>query len=279
MTIAITGVTGKLGGVTAELIAKKGISARHLARNPQKAADYDNAEVLKAAFENSSATIEALKGIDTLLMVSASESPNRLQQHFDFIDAADKAGVKHIIYTSFYHAADDAVFTLARDHAKTENYIKEKGFDYTFLRDNFYLDFFLDLCLENGEIRGPAGKGKVSAVARQDVSEVAAAILVNPDKWKNQILDMTGPADLSMDDIVTAVAEASKKPVCYIDETIEEAYQSRKAWPAEAWEYDAWVSTYTAIKEGEQAGVSSDIERVLGRPAASLEQLLRQKLN
>lgn len=273
--IGITGVTGKLGSKVAQLISEQGISARHLARNPQRAALYDNAELVQAAFENSLEAVEALKGIDVLLMVSASESPNRLQQHFAFLDAAHEAGVKHIVYTSFYNAATEATFTLARDHAKTEKYIKERGFTYTFLRDNFYLDFFLDLCLNNGEIRGPAGNGKVSAVARQDVSEVATTILAKPDKWKNQLLNMTGPADLSMADIVHFVSEQKGEIIPYIDESIEEAYVSRKAWPAQDWEYDAWVSTYTAIKEGKQAGVSSDIERVLGRPATSLEQLVK----
>ncbi|MDT9490258.1 SDR family oxidoreductase [Streptococcus mutans] len=273
--IGITGVTGKLGSKVAQLISEQGISARHLARNPQRAALYDNAELVQAAFENSLEAVEALKGIDVLLMVSASESPNRLQQHFAFLDAAHEAGVKHIVYTSFYNAATEATFTLARDHAKTEKYIKGRGFTYTFLRDNFYLDFFLDLCLNNGEIRGPAGNGKVSAVARQDVSEVATTILAKPDKWKNQLLNMTGPADLSMADIVHFVSEQKGEIIPYIDESIEEAYASRKAWPAQDWEYDAWVSTYTAIKEGKQAGVSSDIERVLGRPATSLEQLVK----
>ncbi|MCB5109137.1 SDR family oxidoreductase [Streptococcus mutans] len=273
--IGTTGVTGKLGSKVAQLISEQGISARHLARNPQRAALYDNAELVQAAFENSLEAVEALKGIDVLLMVSASESPNRLQQHFAFLDAAHEAGVKHIVYTSFYNAATEATFTLARDHAKTEKYIKERGFTYTFLRDNFYLDFFLDLCLNNGEIRGPAGNGKVSAVARQDVSEVATTILAKPDKWKNQLLNMTGPADLSMADIVHFVSEQKGEIIPYIDESIEEAYASRKAWPAQDWEYDAWVSTYTAIKEGKQAGVSSDIERVLGRPATSLEQLVK----
>lgn len=273
--IGTTGVTGKLGSKVAQLISEQGISARHLARNPQRAALYDNAELVQAAFENSLEAVEALKGIDVLLMVSASESPNRLQQHFAFLDAAHEAGVKHIVYTSFYNAATEATFTLARDHAKTEKYIKERGFTYTFLRDNFYLDFFLDLCLNNGEIRGPAGNGKVSAVARQDVSEVATTILAKPDKWKNQLLNMTGSADLSMADIVHFVSEQKGEIIPYIDESIEEAYASRKAWPAQDWEYDAWVSTYTAIKEGKQAGVSSDIERVLGRPATSLEQLVK----
>ena len=142
------------------------------------------------------------------------------------------------------------------------------------MRDNFYLDFFLDLCQSNGEIRGPAGNGSVSAVARQDVAEVGACILKTPEKWANQTLDLTGPENLTMADIVRAVSEKTGEILTFIDETVEEAYQSRKRWPAQDWEYDAWISTYTAIKAGEQAGVSSDVESVLGRPATSLRDLL-----
>lgn len=212
-------------------------------------------------------------------MVSAKEDPYRLEQHLAFIDAAVQAGVRHIVYTSFYQAAADSTFTLARDHAATEAYIKEKGLAYTFLRDNFYLEFFLDLCQEAGEIRGPAGDGKVSAVSREDVSAVAVGILKNPKKWENQVLNMTGPQDLTVAELTKQASKALGKEIPYNFETIEEAYQSRLVWPAQQWEYDSWMSTYTAIQAGEQAGVSPDIERVLGRPARSFQDILKTRKN
>ena len=185
--------------------------------------------------------------------------------------------MQHIIYTSFYGADEKATFTLSRDHAQTEAYIKELGFTYTFLRDNFYLDFFIDIALENGEIRGPAGRGRVSAVARKDTSRVAAEILLNPKEWENQTLNLTGPEDLSMEEIVELLSKETGNAITYVDESVEEAYESRKKWPAQTWEYDAWVSTYTAIKVGEQAGVSTDVEKVLGYPASSLLDILRDR--
>lgn len=114
------------------------------------------------------------------LWISARESLERVSEHKALIDAAKLAGVQHIIYTSFYQASKTATFTLARDHAETEAYIKEKGFDYTFIRDNFYLDFLVDLCLDYGEIKGPAGDGRVSTVLREDVVSVGAMILQHP---------------------------------------------------------------------------------------------------
>ena len=275
--IGMTGVTGKLGSYVANLVDKKGIASVHLARSPDRAKLYASAEIRKMVYTNTSEVVEALKGIDILLMISARENPERVKEHKDFLDAAKLAGVEHIVYTSFYGADKKAIFTLSRDHAQTEAYIKELGFTYTFLRDNFYLDFLIDIALENGEIRGPAGSGLVSAVARKDTSRVAAEILLNPKEWENQSLNLTGPEDLSMQEIVALFSKETGDAIEYVDESVEAAYESRKKWPAQTWEYDAWVSTYTAIKAGEQAGVSTDIEKVLGHPASSLSDILRDR--
>ena len=274
--IAVTGVTGNLGGMVSRLCKKNGIEVRNLARNVEKAEKLGFYNVFKSSYDKSEDTIKSLEGIEVLFMVSGSENPNRVQQHKDFIDAAKIAGVSHLIYLSFYTASKNSIFTLGRDHYATEEYIKENGFKYTFLRDSFYADFFVDLCREYGEIKGPAGNGKVSAVVRSDVSEVAAKILENPGKWENQTLNMTGTEELSMDEIVKIVSEYFGKEIKYIEETVEEAYESRKIWKAEQWEYDSWVSTYTAISENEQSGISNDIEKVLGRKATSLVEYLKK---
>ena len=231
-------------------------------------------DVFKSSYDKSEDTIKSLEGIDVLFMVSGSENPDRVQQHKDFIDSAKTAGVSHIIYLSFYNVSKNSIFTLGRDHYATEEYIKENGFKYTFLRDNFYVDFFVDMCREYGEIKGPSENGKVSAVVRSDVSEVAAKILENPEKWQNQTLNMTGPEELTMEEITKLASKYLGKEIKYIPETVDEAYESRKIWKAEQWEYDSWVSTYTAIAKGEQAGVSNDIEKVLGRKATSLTTYL-----
>ena len=274
--IAVTGVTGNLGGMVSRLCKKNKIEVRNLARNVEKAEKLGFSNVFKSSYDKSEDTVKSLEGIEVLFMVSGSENPNRVQQHKDFIDAAKVAGISHVIYLSFYNASKNSIFTLGRDHYATEECIKENGFKYTFLRDNFYADFFVDLCREYGEIKGPAGNGKVSAVVRSDVSEVAAKILENPEKWENQTLNMTGPEELSMAEIVKIVSEYFGKEIKYIEETVEEAYESRKIWKAEQWEYDSWVSTYTAIAENEQSGVSNDIEKVLGRKATSLTEYLKK---
>ena len=105
---------------------------------------------------------------------------------------------------------------------------------------------------------------------------MAAAILMDPQVWEDRVLNLTGPEDLTMGEIARAVSQSTGTEASFHDETIEEAYASRLRWPAEQWQYDAWVSTYTAIRAGEQEGVSTDVERVLGRPATSLRDLLEE---
>ena len=92
--IGITGVTGKLGAYAAEIISKKGIEAVHIARTPERAKVYENAEIRRATYTNTPETVDALKGIETLLMVSAHEGPNRVNEHKAFLDAA---GLAHIL--------------------------------------------------------------------------------------------------------------------------------------------------------------------------------------
>jgi NAD(P)H dehydrogenase (quinone) len=274
--LAVTGSTGALGGLVARDLAARGIAQRLLARRPERAPSYDGAVAVACSFGDRDASVAALEGVETLLMVSAAESADRLEQHRTFVSAAAEAGVRHVVYTSFAGAAPDCTFTLGRDHWATEEAIRATGMDATFLRDNFYLDFLPLTVGEDGVIRGPAGEGRVAAVARADVARVAVEVLADPDAHRGATYLMTGPESLTMNDVAAVISDETGQTVTFHDETVEEAYESRKRWPAPDWQYDAWVSTYTAIKAGEVAAVSDDVRRLTGVEATSLRQLLRE---
>ena len=207
-------------------------------------------------------------------MVSASESLDRLDQHCDFVDAALEAGVRHLVYVSFVGAAQDAVFTLARDHFATEEYIRASGLDFTFLRDNLYADFLPGLVGADGAIRGPAGAGRVAVVAQHDIARTAVAILRDPAPHAGATYELTGPEALSLDEVARALGQARGEPVSYIDESVEEAFASRAPYGAPKWQVEAWVSTYLAIAAGAMERVSGDIEAITGVPPMTLAQLL-----
>lgn len=278
-TLGVTGSSGVLGGIVAKTLSKLGIEQRLLLRTPSKAPHLAGATVAAASYENTARTRDALSGIGTLLMVSASESADRLDQHRAFIDAAVASGVKHVVYTSFMAAAPDAVFTLARDHFATEEYLKSSGMAWTFLRDNFYADFMGAMVGADGAIRGPAGNGRCSIVARADVARTAAVILQEPSRHAGRSYDLTGPEALSFPEIAGILSEVGRREVSFVDETLDEAYASRAAYQAPDWQVDAWVSTYTAIASGALEPVSGDIESIIGQAPMGLRELLRSTVS
>jgi uncharacterized protein YbjT (DUF2867 family) len=207
-------------------------------------------------------------------MVSAAETPDRVQQHLTFIDAAVAAGVERIVYVSFFGASATATFTLARDHWATEEHLRSVGIAHTILRDNIYADFTPYFVGTDGIIRGPAGDGRVAVVAQADIAEVAIAVLTSDGAYDGRTLNLTGPAALTLSEIAGILSDHLGRVVRYVPETIDEAYASRAVYAAPQWQVDAWVSTYVAIAVGELAAVAPDIPEVTGHPATSLQQAL-----
>ncbi|HXH35999.1 MAG TPA: SDR family oxidoreductase [Plantibacter sp.] len=274
-TLAVTGATGVVGGLVARDLAARGLKQRLLVRTPVKAPQLDGSAVHQLAYGDRAAALAALEGVETLFMVSAAESADRLDQHRTFIDAAAEAGVQHVVYTSFVAAAPDAVFTLARDHFATEEHIRASGMRWTFLRDSFYIDFMEALVGDDGVIRGPAGEGRVAVVARADVARTAATILAAPAEHDGRTYELTGPEELSLTEVAAIISSVRGTDVTYLDETLDEAYASRAGYGAPDWQVDAWVSTYTAIASGDMATVSRDIETITAVAPRSLGTYLR----
>jgi NAD(P)H dehydrogenase (quinone) len=275
--VAVTGATGQVGGRVARRLAATGVPQRLLVRDPSRAPDLPGATVVAAPYGDGDAVRRALEGTSTVFMVSASESADRVDQHRTFVDAAAAAGVEHLVYLSFQRAAPDATFTLARDHWATEEHVRARGLVHTFLRDSLYADFLPGLVGEDGVIRGPAGDGRVAAVAQDDVADAAVAVLRDPATHAGRTHDLTGPQALTLAQVADTITAVTGRPVRYHAETVEEAFASRASYGAPGWQVEAWVSTYTAIAAGEMADVSSAVEDLTGSPAAPFEQLLRRQ--
>jgi len=274
--IAVTGVTGGLGGRVARRLAERGVAQRLVVRDPGRAPALEGAEVVPGSYDDRDGLRRAFQGARTLFMVSASEDPDRLRLHDNVVGAATDAGVERVVYTSFFGAAPACTFTFGRDHWHTEQRIKASGLRHTFLRDSLYLDFLPLMVGADGVIRGPAGDGRVAAVARDDIADVAAAVLLDEgERHDGRTYDMTGPEALSMAEIAEVLSRFAGRPIAYHAETLEEAYASRASYGAPDWEVDGWVTTYVAIANGDLEGVSDDVAAVAGHPPMSLAELLR----
>ncbi|ORT59452.1 SDR family oxidoreductase [Streptomyces sp. CB03238] len=273
--IAVTGASGRIGGRVARRLADRGVKTRLLGRDPARLPELPGAvKAAPAPYGDGEAMRRALDGAGTLFLVSAHESPDRIQEHRTAIDAALAAGVGRIVYVSFLGAAPQATFTFARDHWHTERYIEAKGVPHTFLRDSWYLAGFAAMTGEDGVIRGPAGYGRVAAVAHEDIADVAAAVLLGEGDHDGATYDVTGEEALTLAEAAAELSRATGRTITYVPETRAEAYASRARYGAEHWEVTGWVTSYEAIAAGEMSTAADTVRRLTGHAPMTLRQYL-----
>lgn len=271
--IAVSGATGQVGGRVARRLAAAGAAQRLLGRNPAKAPELPGAHFAPVDFADPATVRAALDGVGTFFFVSATEAKDRAEQQRAVVRAAADAGVRRVVYVSFLGASEHCTFTFGRDHWWTEQEVRASGMAFTFLRDNLYQDVLPFFAGQDGVIRGPAADGRVGAVARDDVADVAAAVLLGTGH-DGQTYEVTGPRAFTLAEAARMISAATGTQVAYQAQTLEEAYASRAGYGAADWEVAGWVTSYAAIATGELDVVTDVVERVAGRPATDFAQLL-----
>ncbi len=282
--IAVTGATGALGRRVVQRVAgSPDISLRLVVRDASRAPGAAAAEIVVHAggYAEPEGLRTALTGVHTLYLVSAAEAEDRLRQHLSAVDAAVAAGVQRIVYTSFVGAGrPDPTFTLVRHHAATEEAIRAAGVRATFLRHSMYADFvpFFATVEDGGAvIAAPAGTGRTGFVSRDDLADVGAAVLLDDSTaLDGQALEVTGPEALSMAEAAAVLTEVTGRPVEYRDQTVEEAWATRRPSGHPDWEIEGWVTSYLAIAAGELATVTDVVPALTGHPATTVAEHLRR---
>jgi NAD(P)H dehydrogenase (quinone) len=273
--IGVTGATGGVGGRVARRLAEHGIEQRLLVRDEARAPSLEHADVaFFEGYEDGDGMRRALDGVGTLFLVSAAEDPARVLVHKTAVDAAVAAGVRRIVYTSFVGAAPDATFTFARDHFHTEEHVKESGVAWTFLRHNLYIDFIPLLCPPEGVIRGPADEGRVAAVSRDDIADVAVAVLAG-EGHDGQSYDITGIEAFTLTEAAAELSRVTGRHIAFEEETLEEARESRRPSGEPDYVIEGWVTTYAAIAAGDLEAISDCVERFCDREPQRLGDWLR----
>jgi len=232
------------------------------------------AEVAEASYGEPEAMEKALAGAETFFMLSASEAADRMRQHVATVDAAASAGVKRIVYLSFLGASPEATFMFARDHWHIEERIRASGVRYAFLRNSLYLNFLPGMAGSDGVIRGPAGDGRVAAVARDVVADVAVAVLLGEGDHDGRTYDVTGPEAITLYGVAEELSRATDRDVTYRAETLEEAYESRASYGAPKWEIEGWVTSYAAISAGEMDVIGDAVAQLAGHEPQNLPEFL-----
>ncbi|MBW3501491.1 SDR family oxidoreductase [Janthinobacterium sp. NKUCC08_JDC] len=217
--IVITGATGNLGQHVIASLLKSVPAANIIAavRNPAKAADLAarGVQVRQADYNDGASLDAAFKGATKILLISSSEVGQRAQQHQNVIDAAKRAGVSLLAYTSVLRA-DTSPLGLAAEHVITEAAIRASGLPYSFLRNGWYLENHtehLAPVLEHGVVLGAAQNGRFSSAARADYAAAAAAVLTTAQP--QAIYELAGDQGFTLAEYAAEVARQSGKAIMY----------------------------------------------------------------
>jgi NAD(P)H dehydrogenase (quinone) len=273
--IAVTGATGEVGGRVAGRLAERGVEQRLVVRDPSRAPELGGAEVRQASnYEAREEMVAALRGAETLFLVSGEEARNRIDQHKAAVDAAKAAGVERIVYLSWFHASPDTAFTFGQHHFHTEEHIRASGLAHAFCRDNIYLDYVPFFAGPDGAIRGPGGDGRCAPVARDDVADVVVQLLLDPERQGP--FEVSGGESYSLAEAAERLGKAVGREISYVDETMDEAWASRRPTGEPDWVIEGWITTYVAIANGELDEVTGTVKELTGHDPQRLEGFLER---
>ena len=281
--IAVTGASGKLGNwVIQELLKRteaKNIVA--LVRDPQKTQNLQalGVQVRQADYEQYNTLVDALNGVEKLLLISSNEIGKRATQHQAVINAAVAAKVQHLAYTSVLNA-DSSTLGLSEEHRVTEKAILASGLKYTFLRNGWYLENHtenLASALQHGVILGAAGEGRFSSASRQDYA-TAAAIVLTQAGHENKIYEFAGNQSFTLQDLAKELSHQSQKKIVYQDMSEAEYEKALIGFGLPQALAHLLADSDTGAKNGQLESRSTDLNKLIGRESTTLRSAIQSAI-
>ena len=286
-TLLVTGASGHLGRLVLEHLttgyAVQGAKIIATSRSPEKLKDFAQrgVDVRQASFDDDiDALAKSFAGADRMLMISTDSFTgplSRTKQHTRALEAANKAGVKHVIYTGVVDAKTSPL-SLAEDHAATEVAIEKSAFanNHTILRNNFYAELLLvslPPALASGQLFSAAGDGTIAYIARADCAKAAAHALASSFTGK-RIVDVTGPEALAHKDIARIAAEVTSRPCTGVPVTVEQLADGMKKAGLPAALADMYAGIDVAVSQGALQRVGDGVKSLTGDAPQSVKNFL-----
>lgn len=283
MKIGITGAGGQLGtGLVRHTLARASASdIVAITRNPAKLAEFKGIDARTGDFSQPAGLVDAFKGVERLVIVPTGElAPGvRAKQHSDAIDAAVKAGVKHIIYISTVSPRPDPNNSLFDSHFATEQKLIATAPTWTILRMNVYADTLVMAAkgaVASGVYAQVPGAG-AAFVTRDDIAAAAAGILAAPGHH-GITYHATGPMSITQKEVAEVIGKASGKAITFKEITADEQRQGFAAMGLPPVLVDGLAGFQAAMRAGAFDLVTGDVARLAGKPAEPVEAFLKRSL-
>lgn len=280
MTIAVTGATGQLGRSVIEQLKQKVAAANIVAlvRSPEKAQDL-GVQARKADYTQPDTLQTALAGVDTLLLISSSEVGQRVAQHQNVLDAAKRAGVKRVVYTSLLHA-DKSPLSLADEHVQTEAAIKASGLTYTLLRNGWYTENYtgsIPGALAAGAVVGSAGNGRVASATREDYAQAAVTVLTTSGH-DGKTYELAGDQAWTLTDLAAELSRQTGRDIPYRNLPEAEYAKILEGVGLPGFLAAAIASWDVGASQDALFDDSKQLSKLIGRPTTPLAETIKATL-
>jgi len=275
--VLVTGATGTIGREVARQLSGEGVSVRAGVRDQAKARKQFGADIALVPFdfENEKTFSEALEGVEKVFLLPPL-LPNQLEVMNAFVDAAKRAGVRHVVKLSAIGIDDESQPTAIKSHDANERHIRESGVAFTFLRPNSFMQNFITyFAPHNGAIYLPWGNGTASFVDTRDIASVAAKALTS-DGHEGKIYTLTGPATLGIAEVALILSEVTGREFKYVDVPEAAARDGMLQAGVPQWQVELVLELHAVNKQNRWSAVTSDIEKVTGTPPTDFAQFARE---
>lgn len=273
--IVITGATGQLGRLVIAELLKKVPAGQIVAavRNTEKARDLAalGVQVRQADYNDPAGWDAALQGAEKVLLISSSEIGRRAAQHRTVIEAAQRAQIKLLAYTSVLRA-DTSLLGLAAEHRETEALIRASGLPAVLLRNSWYTENYtygIPAALGLGAVYGCAGEGRIASAARADYAAAAAAVLT-ADNQAGKVYELAGDTAYTLSAFAAELSRQTGKSIGYVN--LPEADYKNALLGAGLPEPIAALlaDSDTAASKGALFDDSRQLSALIGRPTTPL---------
>jgi NAD(P)H dehydrogenase (quinone) len=281
MSIVVTGATGQLGRLIVAHLINRGVAPADITaagRDTGRLADLAATGVTTAVIDSSDPASlgAAFAGADTLMLVSGSETGQRVAQHTNAITAAVNAGVSRIVYTSAPQA-DTSALVLAPEHKATEAALHAAGIPVTILRNNWYTENYaaaVQQARDSGVYLTSTGDGRVASASRTDYAEAAAVVITTPGH-ENATYELSGDVAWTGDEMADALTEIVGRPVVFTAVSPEEHLAILTGAGLDEGTAGFVVALDGNIRDGLLAGGTTEMSTLIGRPTTALIDGLR----
>jgi NAD(P)H dehydrogenase (quinone) len=279
---AVTGATGKLGRLVLDELLRQANPADivALARDPAALADYaqKGIDVRHADYDDPASLGEALRGVDRVLLISGNAVGQRERQHGAVLEAAKKAGVSYLAYTSVLNAQASKLM-LAPEHVATEKLLEKSGLNHDVLRMPWYSENYtgaLGPAIEHGAIYGATGEGKLATASRADLAAAAVGALIRSPGGRTY--ELAGDHPWTMHEFADEVSRQSGKPVKYVNQSESDYKSTLEGAGLPPPVATLLASTSYLAGHGELYSDSKDLSELAGRPSTPINDTIAAAL-